>query len=132
MTTHIESNGSKWLGQAPDPISVLIEVLGKHPLDRSFEAYGNFIREPDTAHDATGFFGNFLTLSHVFNIRTDDTAVIDALTHAIRANQQRPDYLRQQTPEERKRAADEEYAGRCAKITADRQSAARLVLGMEA
>jgi hypothetical protein len=43
MTLTIRSNGSKWYGEDPDPIEVLFDTLGKHPLDPSFEDYGNFV-----------------------------------------------------------------------------------------
>lgn len=46
----------------------------------------------------TSFFGNFYTVSHVFNIDTDDEAIIKPLTEAIKANQLRPDYLAQPVP----------------------------------
>ncbi|EJE75247.1 hypothetical protein [Escherichia coli] len=35
---------------------------------------------------AACFFGNFLTVSHVFNIITKDDGVVEALTEAIRKN----------------------------------------------
>ena len=104
--TIINSNGSKWYGDEQDSIETLIEVLGKHPLDRGFEAYGNFIAvdPPLIKGDnmrGTNFFGNFLTVSHVFNIDTDDPEVIRKLTAAIRENQKRPDYREQEKPKRR-------------------------------
>ena len=95
MTTTIISNGSKWAGEAPDIIDDLLEVLASQPLDRRFEMSGNFI-EPFNGE--TRFWGNFLTVSHVFNIDTDEPDVIKRLTAAIRENQQRPDYLAQSAP----------------------------------
>jgi hypothetical protein len=94
--TEIKSNGSKWYGESPDTIDQLIDVLNKHALDPTFENYGNFINEyspqqwTDSNKNLKGcisFFGNFYTLSHVFNIITNDPVVIDKLTKAIRANQ---------------------------------------------
>ena len=99
----IMSNGSKWAGEAPDSIALLLDVLSREPLDPTFELYGNFI-QPDLPESyirnghlqaipgAYRFFGNFYLLSHVFRIRTDERLIIDALTAAIRANQQREDY----------------------------------------
>lgn len=102
----IYSNGSRWAGQPCATIDELIEVLGRTPLDPTFEAYGNFISGPfDHGWDnprleehkllnpCTNFFGNFYEVSHVFNIWTDEPAVIDRLTAAIRANQATPAYL---------------------------------------
>lgn len=107
LKTRITSNGSKWAGQSPDSIEVLLEVLTREPLDPTFEEYGNFISEnPCRAvpgklygewvdgpllfpgRQVTRFFGNFHKLSHVFNIDTDEPDVIEPLTVAIRANQQ--------------------------------------------
>jgi hypothetical protein len=114
----ITSNGSKCLGDEQDDIEQLLDVLGKYPLDPRFENYGNFItldpcvgvRNPDyrkiegaeewidgpRIFDVDGvakFFGNFFGLSHVFNIYTNDAGTVQKLTAAIRANQQRDDYL---------------------------------------
>jgi hypothetical protein len=113
MATEILSNGSKWAGEQPDSIDDLLAVLAAEPLDRIHEAYGNFIEvaaEGDTwAEPGTvGFHGNFLNLSHVFDIRTTDAGVIERLTAAIRTNQQRADYLAQ--PDHAQRKAAEEAA----------------------
>ena len=115
--THIESNGSKWGGEAPDPIERLLERLQTETLDPMFEEYGNFVHPARKAHrecsertgwkdvytdagpiypdhpNAVRFWGNFLTYSHVFSIDTDDPALIEKLTAAIRANQATPIYL---------------------------------------
>lgn len=95
MTTTINSNGSKWAGQAPDTIDRLLKVLASHPLDRVFEMYGNFIYP---VNEMTRFWGNFLTMSHIFSIDTDEPDIIERLTAAIRKNQQRQDYLSQHDP----------------------------------
>lgn len=102
MATTIHSNGSRWSGRQSASVEELIEVLATQPLDRTFEAYGNFIFTPE---DEAGrplaepgvvrFWGNFLSRSHVFCIDTDDPELIERLTAAIRANQQRPDYVAQ-------------------------------------
>ena len=107
MVTIIHSNGSKWGGQEPDNIERLLAVLADYPLDRSFEAFGNFASRnavnrrgkpldgiPGNYH----FFGNFHGLSHVFRITTDDEEIGERLTAAICANQERPDYLAQPAP----------------------------------
>lgn len=94
MTT-IRSNGSRWLGQEPATVDELLEVLATETLDRTFEAYGNFvISEGGT----TRFWGNFHTVSHVFDIETADPDLAARLTAAIQANQQTVAYLAQLVP----------------------------------
>jgi hypothetical protein len=89
--TIIHSNGSKMAGEKPDTIDQLLEVLKRHPLNRSFgrfitrRGYGGMVR----------FFGNFLTAAHVFCIDSNESAVIDRLTRAIHGNQHRLDYRAQ-------------------------------------
>ena len=106
MRTVITSNGSRWMGQEPDSMETLLEVLASEPLDPSFEDYGNFCyanegefswttyengkavmrkSEPMPAGNVR-FFGNFYTVSHVFNIDTDEPEVIAKLKAAIDAN----------------------------------------------
>ena len=89
MTTTIQSNGPRWAGQAPASVDELLDVLARETLDPRFEKYGNFILRDEPP---LRFWGNFFNVSHVFSIDTDDPALIDRLTSAIRANQQRPDY----------------------------------------
>ncbi|HBW1703562.1 TPA: pyruvate dehydrogenase [Klebsiella pneumoniae] len=98
--TLILSNGSKWAGQDPDSIQTLLDVLGDNVLDPMFEQYHCYRPYPFEPMVRTGrngemfqpwlgaasFFGNFLTVSHVFNIITKDDGVVDALTEAIRKN----------------------------------------------
>jgi len=99
----IISCGSHWAGERESTIEDLLEVLNNHPLDRTFEKYGNFVdsspewikENPYPGIKVTSFFGNFLTISFVFNIKTDEQPIIDRLTVAIRENQKRPDYLSQ-------------------------------------
>lgn len=118
MATQITSNGSKWAGEQPDNIETLLAVLAEHPLDRVFESYGNFVTpnpvnmrgEPVGGPGSVSFFGNFHTVSHVFNIDTNDVDVTERLTAAIRENQKRPDYLAQ--PDDVQRKAAEEGARR--------------------
>lgn len=102
----------------PDSIEALFARLETDPLDRTFEAYGNFIiadpvnmrGEPMLPAGGVSFFGNFHTYSHVFNIDATDADLIARLTTAIRKNQQRADYLSQ--PDEAERARREEAARR--------------------
>ncbi len=114
--THIDSNGSKFMGDAPDTIEQLLARMQAETLDPVFEEYGNFVSPARKAHrecseatgwkdvytdagpiypehpDAMHFWGNFRTYSHVFSIYTDDPALIERLTAAIRANQATPAY----------------------------------------
>lgn len=107
---NIRSNGSTWAGEELDTIEALLATLASEPLDRRFEDCGNFvITDPELVDGTvmvgiTNFFGNFLTVSHVFNIDTDDAELISTLTAAILANQERPDYRSQPKPKARKRA----------------------------
>ena len=87
-TTTIISNGSRWAGQAPGDLDELLGVLAKHPLSAR---YAPFIHVSEIG-GSTQFFGNFATVSHVFNIDTNDPETIAKLTEAITKNQQRPDY----------------------------------------
>jgi len=101
----IQSNGSRWAGEEPATIAELLEALQVETLDPSFEDYGNFVEsDRDLMSYITGkpiypdnprvvrFFGNFATVSHVFNIDTDEPEIISSLSAAIRANQQTPSY----------------------------------------
>lgn len=98
----IRSNGSKWAGEQPDSIEMLLNVLESYTLDPCFEDFGNFATEfkptkgwnekNEQYKGCTSFFGNFSTLSHVFNIITNDNELIQKLTEVIRANQQTEAY----------------------------------------
>jgi hypothetical protein len=95
LFTQIQSNGNKWYGQPPDTIETLIEVLRSEKLGsgffgKTYYAYHNkwLVMCPITKKDGVyRFFGNFETISHVFNITTTDPAVIDALKKAIVNNE---------------------------------------------
>jgi hypothetical protein len=91
--TIVEHNGSKFYGEAPDPIEALLDVLAREPLRRTFENYGNFAMPERDGY--VRFWGNFFAVSHCFSIYTNDPDVIDRLTKAIRENQQRVDYKAQ-------------------------------------
>lgn len=103
MSTIIHSNGSKWAGEEPDGIEVLMKRLAEETLDPRFEQYGNFMQNHSALQWLYGapewsclgmvrFWGNFLTYSHVFQIDTDDEAVIHPLMAAIKANMATPAY----------------------------------------
>ena len=102
---YIKSNGSRWMGDEEGDISELLEVLAKHELDsrmfnhdfitvdpcegvRDPHVYGKWIDGP-RLYECDGvysFFGNFVDVSHVFNIDTNHKPTIDALLAAIEAN----------------------------------------------
>jgi hypothetical protein len=139
MTTTIHSNGSKWHGESPDTVEQLFAVLQTHVLDRMFEFEdGTAFIERSGADDkwapqgTVRFWGNFLHLSHVFSIDTDEPDLIARLTAAIQANMARPDYQEQPSPQQRREAEEEYRRANDAKREADRIRAARITLGMEA
>ena len=92
----IKSNGSKWLGEEPDTIDVLLEVLASRQLDDKFAPFFSDADAPDFwCHNLNPykgvkgivhFFGNFATVSYVFSVFTNDPAVIGKLTAAIEKN----------------------------------------------
>jgi len=88
----IFSNGSKWAGEAPDNIEKLKERLKTHPLDPTFEKYGNFAFKGRKGKYF--LFGNFRDISAVFNIETDNQKVFLEMKKLIRENQRRPDYIK--------------------------------------
>ena len=98
IETTINSNGSKWYGEEPDNIEKLMEVLKEEPLDRRFEAFGDFCYPSEGLPGNIRFMGNFFRLSHVFNIDTNDIGLIKKLARAIDLNKQRPDYKSQPKP----------------------------------
>ena len=89
--TENRANGSKMSGEAPDSIETLLHVLAHHPLHRTFERV--FIQ--DLGNGGWRFQGNFLTVSHVFDIRTDDPETVRLLTKAILANRRMPGFRSQ-------------------------------------
>ena len=97
----IQSNGSKWAGQEPDNIEVLLEMLAKEPLDRTYEdcfyypLEDDFRKRHNYPEGTIAFSGNFFKYSHVFNIRTDELSIIKQLTQAIEANKQTDAYINQ-------------------------------------
>lgn len=127
--TEIFSNGNS--GNNVETLDALFALLDREPLDRTFEpeCYGNFIMvdpvnvrgEALLPPGGVSFFGNFFNWSHVFNIHTTDPDLIDRLTKAIRANQQRPDYLAQDDEVETKRKAEARRRERDAVRSAERK-----------
>jgi hypothetical protein len=95
--TIIESNGSKWAGDPPDPIEKLYDRLQSDTLDPRWERMGDFcFWQPTETFPGPPvmlrFFGNFYTYSHGFNLMTNDPKVIERLTDLIQANKSTPAY----------------------------------------
>jgi len=89
----IVSNGSKWAGEEPDSLEKLLEVLGSETLDPRFDEHGGFVTRTSAAR--VRIFGNFLTVSHVFNIEGTEEELSEAI-EAIEANKQSEGYKRAQ------------------------------------
>jgi hypothetical protein len=92
----IKSNGSKWMGEEPDTVDVLLWVLAENQLDPVFAP---FISDADApgywCHDlnpyggikgVVHFFGNFARLSHVFSVFTNNPFVVTKLRKSIKEN----------------------------------------------
>jgi len=105
--TIVISNGSRWQGEGPYDLGHLIDVLKKYKLEKRFFGKTNLgtdkkpiwgPRSPLTFNPYKKweflvelgfkkFFGNFERLSNVFNIYSNDPAVIEPLTKAILENE---------------------------------------------
>jgi hypothetical protein len=113
----IQSNGSKWAGDEEDDIPELLDVLSKYALN--FDMFDGEFYSADPCHGVSNpkycmwegrdqkepayidgprmyqcdgvyrFHGNFLELSHVFSIDTNDKETIASLVQAIDANKAR-------------------------------------------
>lgn len=78
----------------------ILKDLAEYTLDPVFEEYGNFVYMPTWCDEEvaekykglTAISGNFLKLSHAFNLLTDDEKLIKELTEAIRKNQETNEY----------------------------------------
>lgn len=92
--TLVRSNGSKWAGEAPDPVRDLLERLRSEVLTRAYNA------EETMPNGAARFTGNFLHVAAVFDVETTDPATIAALRDAMAENRLSSAYLVQDTPEQ--------------------------------
>lgn len=78
----------------------ILKDLAEYTLDPVFEEYRNFVYMPTWCDEEvaekykglTAISGNFLKLSHAFNLLTDDEELIKELTEAIRKNQETNEY----------------------------------------
>ena len=92
MGTTIVSNGSRFFGEAPGTVADLLRALAAATLDPRFEAHGGRFARRDRATGVWRFHGNFLTVSHVFDVRSDDPAVVGPLRRAIARARDRKAY----------------------------------------
>lgn len=108
-TILILSNGSHWAGEQPDTVDQLLLFLQSNPLD--VERWGKRVRDYATKNPCQGvpgvvkgrntwvngprmfpvdgffhFHGNFLHVSNVFSIYTNDAETIRRLKTAIKGN----------------------------------------------
>lgn len=106
-----------WMEIADNEENIMLD-LEKYTLDPVFEYYGNFVnRSPEFVHPegvqkyagCTVIWGNFLNLSHVFRVITDDQALISRFADAIERNKATPEYqdARARMIDERKRIMEE-------------------------
>ena len=86
MTTKIISNGSKFAGEALDTLDQLKERLRTETLDPMFEDYGCFAINVPSRPGFVQFWGNFLNLSAVFDVITDDADLCAELSSLIKNN----------------------------------------------
>lgn len=76
----IRSNGSKWAGQKPDPISMLVERLRRLTLLP-------FSSVSECASGEQSYFGNFVEESAVFDVRVKRESEADKMLLTLfRAN----------------------------------------------
>jgi hypothetical protein len=106
VSVTIEWNGSKWAGQAPDPLAVLIDVLGREPLNPCFEEYGNFVMPCEFGSGLVHLHGNFYRVSHVFSIKGTVEELREVIV-AIDANRRTQAYAdaKRETAEHKAQAA---------------------------
>lgn len=77
IATRIHANGSRMHGEAPATIDDLLRIMEQHELQPWSKA--------STGEDGTWRFeGNFVSLSHVFHIETNDRDVLQKLREAFR------------------------------------------------
>ena len=73
----IISNGSKWMGEKPDELKDLIKRLKKYTMTE----YSGWFFYP--TRKVWGFSGNFIEVSAVFNIETDEKDLAEKLINLM-------------------------------------------------
>jgi len=101
-----------WIGHnASDDRSLegLFDLLAVQPLDRSFEAYGDYLEPPvwcephevewaaDGSDGEVNFSGNFFHFSRTFSVTTNDPDLIERFRVALELNRAMPGFI-EQTP----------------------------------
>lgn len=102
-STKIHSNGSKWYGEEPDTIQKLVERLNLYTIEERFfckfqRGFGadkkKYTLCPISKENGSYiFFGNFLEVSAVFNIETNNPEIIQQLKKAIINNKGWKQYI---------------------------------------
>lgn len=96
----VSDRDKPWL-MVEDTEENIMRDLAQHTLDPNFELFGNFVNlapewlsEEDKAAYAghTMISGNFWGYSHAFRVLTDDQALIERFTKAIKYNKATPEY----------------------------------------
>lgn len=115
--TRIVHNGPGG-GHPAGTIDDLLAVLRVATLDPRFEDCGNFRNDaPEGAPPGTiVFWGNFLDVSHLFRIETDEADLAERLGAAIEANKATPTYQRVRAE------LAEEAAARVRRFEAEREA----------
>lgn len=104
IKTDIISNGSKWAGEAPDSIEKLFSVLEEATLEpcwedertKSFICPLVWVYPKLAKHSDKGFYeisGNFIELSHTFQINTNDKKLVARFKKAINKNMATAKYI---------------------------------------
>lgn len=99
--THITANGAKSYKEQPDSIDKLLEALDTYTLDPRFERYADKFISKDQETGTTRFFGSFVDVQRVFDLRTDERGLVDRLTAAIQKNRSTDFYKQARVANER-------------------------------
>lgn len=82
----IVSNGSRFAGEPPAPLARLLQVFDAHQVDvehtsvNEYPIWGGWTQPPI---GAVSVIGNFVDISHVFQIYTDSPSLMTSLSAAI-------------------------------------------------
>jgi len=100
----------QYIGQHGSPgkrsLEHLFKMLAEHPLDRTFEAYGDYLEPPVWSNPPDGwapdgsdgeltFWGNLFDWAYTFNLTTNDPELVERIRAAVDLNRARPDFLEQ-------------------------------------
>jgi hypothetical protein len=94
-------------GSGKRSLEHLFRMLAEHPLDRTFEAYGDYLETPvwskpprdgwaaDGSDGECMFWGNFFDWAYTFNLTTNDPELIERIRVAVEQNRARADFQAQ-------------------------------------